>query len=63
MTLREFFDPRTRGSTWRVEATAGVTTYIESSAGVAGRGREVHWIVYLLAGIFVAGFALLKLAP
>jgi AGZA family xanthine/uracil permease-like MFS transporter len=30
---------------------------------LAGRGREVHWIVYLLAGIFVAGFAALKLAP
>jgi AGZA family xanthine/uracil permease-like MFS transporter len=28
MTVREFFDPRTRGSTWRVEATAGVTTFM-----------------------------------
>jgi len=28
MTVREFFDPRTRGSSWRVEAMAGVTTFM-----------------------------------
>jgi len=72
MTVREYFDPRTRGSNWRTEALAGVTTFMTLAyivvvnadiLGAAKMDRQVRPWVWVLCALFAAGYAASFILP
>jgi xanthine/uracil/vitamin C permease (AzgA family) len=54
--LERFFQLSEAGTTVRTELVAGATTF--ALRALSGRAREVSWLAYLLAALFLLRFAL-----